>query len=80
MPSLRTLRIRAAMTAALLSNKSGVAQSTIYAIEGGRELPSIPTAHKLAKALGVKPAEIDEVKASLERMESSSRKAPDHAN
>ena len=68
MPTLKELRALQALTVADLAAAAGVGQSTILAIESGRELPMQRTARKLAKALDVPLLDIAEVaRASAER-------------
>jgi len=56
-PRLRAVRHRLALSQEELSEKSGVARSTIIKLEAGRDAwPS--TVRKLAQALGVKPADL----------------------
>jgi transcriptional regulator with XRE-family HTH domain len=52
---LRTLRRARAMTQQQLSERSGVAVSTIVDIERGRAEPQIRTIRRLAEALDVSP-------------------------
>jgi transcriptional regulator with XRE-family HTH domain len=52
---LRTLRRARALTQRDLHEKSGVAVSTIVAIERGEAEPQIQTIRKLARALDVTP-------------------------
>ena len=64
---LRELRVTKVLTRQDLAEIAGVAAVTIAAIERGVQLPSARTSRKLAQALGVEPAEIDEVKEAIER-------------
>jgi transcriptional regulator with XRE-family HTH domain len=64
---LRDLRIRRALTQKDLARQSGVAQTTIGAIERGVELPAMRTARLLAEALGVELTDIDEVNEAIDR-------------
>ena len=61
---LRELRERQNLTIEELGTKAAVPASTISAIEEGRAAPSQITGNKLAKGLGVRPYEIEEVVAS----------------
>jgi transcriptional regulator with XRE-family HTH domain len=65
---LRQIRRRKAFSAADLGAKADLSMGTIYAIEHGRELPTLGTARRLAQALDVDPLEIDEFRAALERL------------
>ena len=56
-PSLRRLRTDRALTQDELAEAANVARSTIGLLEGGKEA-SMPTLAKLARALGVEPAEL----------------------
>jgi len=58
-PRLRELRHPLAVSQEELAERSGVARSTIIKLEAGRDAwPS--TVRKLAQALGVKPAELQD--------------------
>jgi transcriptional regulator with XRE-family HTH domain len=54
---LRALRERKALTQDELAEIAGVSRQTVLKIEGGLE-PRPPTIRKLAKALGVEPADL----------------------
>lgn len=56
-PNLRQLRTDRALTQAELAAKANVPRSTIGLLEAGKEA-RMPTLAKLAKALGVDPAEL----------------------
>jgi transcriptional regulator with XRE-family HTH domain len=56
-PNLRWLRTHRALTQHQLAKVAGVARSTIGLLEGGKE-SGMPTLAKLARALGVEPAEL----------------------
>jgi transcriptional regulator with XRE-family HTH domain len=56
-PALREERVRAALTQQELAERSGVARSTIARIETGDQA-SIPTVRRLARALGLEPADL----------------------
>lgn len=59
---LRTARRCARLTQTALAERSGVSQGTIAAIErGANPNPTLDTAFRLAKALGVDPEELFEV-------------------
>lgn len=56
--TLKDLRIRKAWTQEQLAEKAGLGKNTVNRIEGNRTEPRMPTLSKLAKALGVDPAEL----------------------
>ena len=57
---LRKLRIDQGLTQNELRHLSGVSLKTITNIERGKHLPKLETMLKVAKALGVELADIDE--------------------
>jgi len=59
MPTLKELREQYFLSQVDLAKKAGVSESTINRLERGLEKPRWVTIRKLAKALGVKPGEID---------------------
>lgn len=73
---LRDARRRRFFSAADLAEKAGVHAGTIYAIEKGIELPTLRTARLLAAALEVDGLEIDEFRASLERLSGEKVETP----
>lgn len=58
MPRLRELRLQAVLTQAELGQKAGVSRTTVVAAEKGKR-PRPRTIRALAKALGVKPQDIE---------------------
>jgi len=58
MPKLKELRLRLFISQAELAKRAGLAAETVNRLERGRR-PSFITIRKLAKALGVKPADIE---------------------
>lgn len=60
MVTLRELRLNKLWSQAKLAKLSGVSRTTIVAIENNQHAPQPLTIHKLAKALGVDPREIDD--------------------
>ncbi len=59
MPTLKELRLNRLLSQAKLSKLSGVSRTTIVALENNQHPPQPLTIHKLAKALGVNPTDID---------------------
>jgi transcriptional regulator with XRE-family HTH domain len=55
---LREIREARFVTQAELSERTGITEATISRIEHGLQSPRISTIRKLAKALGVEPAEL----------------------
>ena len=58
LPRLRTLRERQALTQRELADLAGVSRTTIVTLEQGADSPYPSTVRKLARALGVTPAEL----------------------
>ena len=67
MPTLREVRAQRVLTIRDLAQRAGVATRTIVEVEAGRVVPRFVTVRKLAAALGVEPAEVDEFRAAIER-------------
>ena len=59
MPTLPELRIDRSISQRELSEKTGVATSTISRLENGVQRPNFRTIQKLANALGVEPSEVE---------------------
>ena len=59
MPNLKELRERQFLTQGELAQKAGLGRDTVNQIERGKQKPYFRTVRKLAKALGVKPGDID---------------------
>lgn len=57
--TLKEFRDKQYLSVAELAEKSGVPRNTIYGIESGQHKPIRRTIRALAKALGVKPEEIE---------------------
>jgi DNA-binding XRE family transcriptional regulator len=57
-PRLREVRERAALSQAELARLAGVSRPTITRAEQGRIAPQWATVRKLARALGVTPADL----------------------
>jgi transcriptional regulator with XRE-family HTH domain len=67
MPSLRELRTAQLLTIRELAARAQVAPSTIYLIEAGRSMPRFGVARRLATALGVEPASVEEFRRAIEQ-------------
>ena len=59
MPTLREWRDKQNLTVLQLAEQSGITRGTIYGIEKGNHWPTRRTIRALAKALGVKPEDIE---------------------
>jgi len=59
MSKLRELRERKILSQAMLAERAGLTVATISRLEKGRHRPAFQTIHKLAKALGVQPQDIE---------------------
>ena len=57
---LRRIRERQALSQAELAERSGLSRATIVSLESGRAGAQYGTIRKIAKALGVEPAELME--------------------
>ena len=67
MASLEVTRRRQLLSQRALAERSGVSESTIYAIEGGKSThPRLEVMRKLCSALGVEPTDIDEFRRVIE--------------
>ena len=66
MARLRDVRVRRLLSMRQLAKEAGVAPTTVYLIESGRRLPHYGTIRKLAAALEVEPAEVEEFRAAME--------------
>jgi transcriptional regulator with XRE-family HTH domain len=55
---LRRYRTQQALSQEELAEKAGLVRSTVLKLESGRAKPRPSTIRKLAKALGVKPADL----------------------
>jgi transcriptional regulator with XRE-family HTH domain len=60
MAKVRDLRLKNFWSQDKLAKLSGVSRATIVAVERKQHKPQPITIHKLAKALGVEPDEIDD--------------------
>ena len=59
MPTLKALRLRNYFTQAKLAKKASMCRDTVNQVERGRQQPELRTIRKLARALNVKPGEIE---------------------
>lgn len=59
MVTVKELREKEFLSVDELAKRSGVSRSVIYNIESGKHKPIRRTIRKLAKALGVKPSELE---------------------
>ena len=59
MSTLKELRLKLFIGQADLAEKAEIATETVNRLERGKRKPSFKTIRKLAKALGVEPAEIE---------------------
>lgn len=59
MPTLREFRKQNHLTQEALAQKASIARETVSRIENGVEKPSISSVRAMAKALKVKPVEIE---------------------
>ena len=60
MATLRELRTRLYMTQVELAERVGVSEPTIVSWETGQRVPRLRNIPKLAEALGVEPAEVEQ--------------------
>ncbi len=74
---LKEARAARYLTIRRLAEMAKVSPGTIQAIEGGRSIPTLTTAGKLAHALDVDPNEVDEFRAAVEKtLEGRQRETP----
>ena len=67
MASLEMTRRRRLLSQRALAQRSGVSESTIYSIEGGKSThPRLEVMRKLCDALGVEPMDVDEFRRVIE--------------
>ncbi len=67
MAPLEVTRRRQLLSQRALAERSGVSESTIYAIEGGKSThPRLEVMRKLCDTLGVEPTDVDEFRRVLE--------------
>ncbi len=79
MPCLRNLRVAHLLSIRELAEQAGVAPSTIALIEAGRSTPRGRVIRRLATALDVEPAAVDEFRQAMERAQRLSTARTDHA-
>jgi len=70
MALLRELRAERLLSIRDLARRALVAPSTIFLIESGRTIPRQRVARQIAEVLGVEPAEVDELRRSIEVIKS----------
>jgi DNA-binding XRE family transcriptional regulator len=63
---LEDIRRRQFLSRDELARRAGVSPTTIMHIEQGKVMPKMRTARRIAAALGIEPAEIDEFRALIE--------------
>lgn len=63
---LREARVRALLSLRDLAEAAGVGPKTIWGIEHGHQKPQLSSIKKIAEALRVPPAEIDEFRFVIE--------------
>lgn len=67
MPTIRELRKSNYLTQEEMAAKAGIARRTLSRVETGAECPSGPTIRKIAKAVRVRPQDIEFIKLSVFR-------------
>lgn len=78
MPALRVVRAERLLSIRELAEQAQVAPSTIYLTEAGRTTPRPNVMRRLATALGVEPAEVDEFRHAITQAQQP--RAPQAAN
>jgi transcriptional regulator with XRE-family HTH domain len=63
--SLRAVRADRLLSIRALAQQAGVAPSTVYLIETGRTVPRLSVVRRLAQALDVAPASVDEFQQAI---------------
>jgi transcriptional regulator with XRE-family HTH domain len=71
--SLREVRIAQLLTIRELAQRAGVAPSTVFLIEAGRTTPRFSVVRRLAVALGIEPAIVDEFRDAIEAAQAPRR-------
>jgi transcriptional regulator with XRE-family HTH domain len=64
--SLRVVRTERLLTIRGLAQRAGVVPSTVYHIEAGRSVPRLSVVRRLAAALEIDPAAVDEFRPAIE--------------
>ena len=65
MASFRAVRVERLLTIRGLAQQAGVAPSTVYLIEAGRTVPRLSVVRRLAAALEIDPATVDEFRHAI---------------
>jgi transcriptional regulator with XRE-family HTH domain len=74
--SLEVTRRRQLLSQRALAERSGVSESTIYAIEGRKSThPRLEVMRKLCDALGVEPMDVDEFRRAVESEDQAEKAA-----
>jgi len=63
--SLRVVRTERLLTIRGLAQQAGVVPSTVYLIEAGRSVPRLSVVRRLAAALEIDPAAVDEFRHAI---------------
>ena len=64
---LRETRAKKLVSVRELAKKSGISETNIYRLEEGKWLPTLTTIRKLSQALDIKPEEVDEFNAAIDK-------------
>jgi DNA-binding XRE family transcriptional regulator len=65
--NLSEARARKLLTASRLAALAGMSRAGIYAIESGRNIPTLETVRKLSEVLEVDPMEVEEFRSAIEK-------------
>lgn len=74
MTSLRAARAERLLSIRDLARAANVAPSTVHLIESGRSVPRPSIVRRIAAALEVEPAEIDEFERAIRQMQEPARR------
>jgi transcriptional regulator with XRE-family HTH domain len=78
MPTIRELRKSNYLTQEEMAAKAGIARRTLSRVETGAECPSGPTIRKIAKAVRVRPQDIEFIKLSVYRPDELTRASKEY--